>query len=102
MQVVSKTFLTSLTKTFLDVVLGILIGVLLSGGYLYKVYQHETTRYKQEIEQHHLCKDTRTHTAWLARKDGEIRCFLEQDDYPHRAKGTHIDDYTEDLSTSGG
>ena len=65
------------------------------------VYQQELTILKQQSLTHPLCKDTKSYTAWLARKDGEFRCFLEHNEYPHRAKGSNID-YTEDIPVSGG
>jgi len=65
-----------------------------------KVYQQEMDIAKKEWEVHPLCKDTKARTAWVARKNGEVRCFLEQDEYPHRAKGSYLD-YTEDVPVGG-
>jgi len=42
-------------------------------------------------EQHTLCFDTKKEYAWVAYKDGQIRCFLEHKEYPHRARGSFIE-----------
>jgi hypothetical protein len=54
------------------------------------VYQHELQLQILQRESHPLCKDTPTQTAWVSYRDGEARCFLEYDDFPHRAKGYSI------------
>ena len=43
------------------------------------------------IEQHEHCYDTKTHEGWVAHKNGEIRCFMENRQYPHRVRGSYID-----------
>lgn len=58
----------------------------------YWVYQQEVSKRIQEREYNPLCKDTPTHTAWLAWNKGEPRCFMEQNDYPHRAKGSNVNE----------
>lgn len=56
-----------------------------------EVYQHELQLQIMQREVHPLCKDTPTQTAWVAYKNGEARCFLEYDDFPHKAKGYSIE-----------
>lgn len=55
------------------------------------VYQQELRLQILQRESHPLCKDTKTQTAWVSYRDGEARCFLEYDEYPHRAKGYSIE-----------
>lgn len=43
------------------------------------------------LEQHDLCFDTKTHEAFVAKKNGELRCFLQQKEWPHKVKGYHIE-----------
>jgi len=40
---------------------------------------------------HVLCKDNIKETAWVSYKKGELRCFFEGREYPHRAKSAHIE-----------
>ena len=73
---------------------------------LYSItYSYDTPQnlinFKEEYEKHWLCKDTKHQTAWVARRDGELRCFLEGDNYPHRAWGRNIDADPEDVPISG-
>jgi len=55
------------------------------------VYQQELQLQVMQRESHPLCKDTKTQTAWVSYRDGEARCFLEYDEYPHKAKGYNIE-----------
>jgi hypothetical protein len=55
------------------------------------VYQQVATKI-DTIEQHDLCHDTKTQTAWIARRNGDLRCFLEQKEFPHRVKGAYLDE----------
>jgi hypothetical protein len=55
------------------------------------VYQQELQERLMQREVNPLCKDTKTQTAWVAYKNGEARCFLEYDDFPHKAKGYSIE-----------
>ena len=48
-----------------------------------------------------LCHDTTTQVAYIAYKGKEARCFLESREYPHRAKGSFLDDNPEDIPISG-
>lgn len=57
-----------------------------------KVYQQELQIKLQQREEHPMCKDKPNKTAWVAYRNGEARCFLESDNYPHRAMGSNIDD----------
>lgn len=34
-----------------------------------------------------FCKDRKFHTGWIAWRNGEVRCFQESTQWPHRAKG---------------
>jgi len=43
------------------------------------------------LEQTDHCYDTRSHEAWIATKNGEARCFMEQRSYPHRVRASHLD-----------
>jgi len=88
--VVLKTSLI-LLKRFNDVVFGIIVGLMFSIPVWFKVYQLEVAAIKQEETTHHLCKDTDTREAWLSKRNGELRCFLEHKEFPHRAKGYNID-----------
>ena len=72
--------------------LGLIIGALLTLYQGHRVYQLELERHLTEQETHSLCKDSKSHTAWVARKNGESRCFMEHNEYPHRAKGSNIDE----------
>lgn len=50
---------------------------------------------KQEYDnlhpkQHDLCYDNEKQIAWIAEKDGELRCFLEYREYPHRVKAANL------------
>jgi hypothetical protein len=63
-------------------------------GFMYgyhRVYQHEIIAAQKARESHDLCHNTPTEIAWVAYKDGEARCFLENKEYPHRVKGAYID-----------
>lgn len=53
-------------------------------------------------EQNDFCRSTKQVEAWIARKDGEVRCFLESRKYPHRVRAANLDGDTEDLPASGG
>ena len=44
-----------------------------------------------ETEQHPLCFDTDKYEAWVAHKNGELRCFMEYRDFPHKVKASYID-----------
>ena len=57
----------------------------------YVVYQQETKAYKKQLESHDLCHDTPTQLAWVAYKNGEVRCFLEYREYPHKIKAGNLD-----------
>ena len=60
--------------------LGMLVGAL---GVQQKV--------EKPYEEHPLCYDSKTQDAWIAYKRGEIRCFMEHKEYPHKSKGYNID-----------
>jgi len=47
-----------------------------------------------ETEQHNLCFDTDKYEAWVAHKNGELRCFFEYREYPHKVKASYIDEVT--------
>lgn len=55
------------------------------------VYQQTVTEEILSLEQHDLCHDTKTQIAWIGRRHGEIRCFLEEKNYPHRVKASYLD-----------
>lgn len=57
----------------------------------HEVYQQELQLKILQRESHPLCKDTQTQTAWVAYRNGEARCFLEYDEFPHKAKGFSIE-----------
>ena len=77
--------------TFLkELVIGTLIVSLCYYSYVIG-YKHHTL----EVELEHdsvvaMCKDTATHEAWVAKKEGEFRCFMEHREFPHRAKGSNV------------
>lgn len=58
-------------------------------GYNIGYFSHE--RDTKIDEQHPLCYDTRKEEAWVARKNGVMRCFMEGREFPHRSKGSYID-----------
>ena len=87
----TSLILMSWVQTLSNVVIGVAIGVLLSLFFGHKVYQQEIGLFKEQMEEHSLCKDTKNKTAWVARRQGELRCFLENDDFPHRAWGSNIE-----------
>lgn len=67
----------------------ILIGFGFGCGYYFKYLDYsESVR----LEQHQLCYDTDTYDAWVAYKAGEMRCFMEWRSYPHKIKGSVIDE----------
>jgi len=35
--------------------------------------------------------DTDKQEAWVAKKNGILRCFMENKEYPHKSKGSYID-----------
>lgn len=78
-------------QRFSDVVLGIIIGIVLSVCFGTQVYQRQIELEKATWEEHPLCKDTRNKTAWIAHRSGELRCFLESDDFPYKAIGTNVE-----------
>lgn len=54
-------------------------------GILYQIRETKIS------EQHPLCYDTKKQEAWVARKNGVLRCFMENREYPHKSKGSYID-----------
>lgn len=67
------------------------LGVL--GWYAYNWgYSQAVRDYLQVKEQHELCYDTDKYEAWVARKEGITRCFMEFRQYPHRVRASHIDE----------
>jgi len=50
----------------------------------------DTVEKVQGMEQTDDCHDTKTQEAWIAKKNGELRCFLEQRSFPHRVKGSSL------------
>lgn len=67
----------------------LLIGVgWVAGSYWTKLQYVE----KEPLESHQLCYDTDVYEAWVAHKNGEMRCFMEWRSYPHRIKGSYIDE----------
>ena len=81
----------SWVQTLSNLAIGFTIGVFLTLFFGNKIYRQEVELLKEQMEEHSLCKDTKNKTAWVARRQGEIRCFLENDDYPHRAWGSNIE-----------
>lgn len=72
-------------------------------GLSYMTYNIGYVQAKSEVhetEQHDDCHDTKTHEAWIAKKNGELRCFLESRQYPHRVRGTYLDN-SQDVQPSG-
>lgn len=67
---------------FLVLFLGFIVGNVSVGYRIHKI---------KELEQHNLCYDTAKYEAWVARKEGIFRCFMEYRQYPHRVKASHID-----------
>lgn len=64
----------------------------LVGGYSYQHLSDTETTVQQSLsEQSDLCYDTHKYEAWVARKNGEARCFMEYKEYPHRVKASYID-----------
>jgi hypothetical protein len=59
-----------------------------------QVYQTELATEIKARESHDLCHDTPTQTAWVAYRKGEVRCFLEYKEFPHKVKASYIDENT--------
>lgn len=69
--------------------------VCLLGAVAYEAYDLHQKKLQMELtfrETHPLCKDTPTKTAWVAYKNGEPRCFLENNSYPHKITGSNINE----------
>ena len=62
-----------------------LIGLLSCGLY------YEWGNNLQPMEQHEMCYDTSKYEAWVAHKHGEMRCFFEYREWPHKVKASNID-----------
>jgi len=56
-----------------------------------QVYHTELNEALKARESHDLCHNTPTQLAWVAYKAGEVRCFLEGREYPHRIKAGNLD-----------
>lgn len=52
--------------------------------------QHANESMKQK-EQTSLCYDTPKYEAFVSHKGGFVRCFMQQKEYPHRVRGSHIE-----------
>ena len=91
-----QDLVTSLTlKVKLSNRIVILLSVVFVIGFYcwgYWVYQQEVQLQRKQREIHYMCKDKPNKTAWVAYRNGEARCFLENDNYPHRAVGMNIDE----------
>lgn len=72
-----------------DIIYAILIALVGYGGYI--VGDALAVARMDAAEQHDLCHDTKTHEGWIARKQGITRCFMENRQFPHRSRGSHID-----------
>ncbi len=71
---------------------GVYATILLCGIYGgYYIGTFDLHRSKSEQLDHPLCYDTKRQSAWIAKKNGELRCFLEGKEYPHRVKAANID-----------
>lgn len=57
----------------------------------YQVGRNSAIAEIKEFEQHDLCYDTPKYEAWVAKKNGMYRCFMEWREYPHRVRASHID-----------
>ena len=67
--------------------------VVLCLGYGFQLgYNAASKEYPSVVEQHTLCYDTDKYEAWVARKEGITRCFMEFRQYPHRVRASHIDE----------
>lgn len=69
--------------------------VCLAVAFVWQTFRVDQLQQQNEMLQqgsHSLCKDKPSKTAWVAYRKGEARCFLESDNYPHRAMGSNIDD----------
>lgn len=56
------------------------------------VVGYSASSYKdQPTESHENCHDSVTHEAWIARKNGQARCFLEGRAFPHKVKAGNFD-----------
>lgn len=70
-------------------VIAILLLCLLS--YNIGLYDQKMKYEQNHPEQHDLCHDDNKREAWIAKKDGELRCYFESRSYPHRVSlGGHI------------
>ena len=78
--------------------MGLLVGLLLYGKQQLEYYKQQVI--PTQFKQNEYCRDTKTQTAWVAYRNGEYRCFLEYNEYPHRARGVYLEN-PEDISTSG-
>ena len=72
-----------------NIIYGILIALVGYGGYTVGVSVGVARM--DATEQHDLCHDTKTHEGWIARKQGIVRCFMENKQFPHRVQGSHIE-----------
>jgi hypothetical protein len=55
------------------------------------VYQTELAKELESRESHDLCHDTPTQIAWVAYRKGEVRCFMEYKEFPHKVKAAYLD-----------
>ena len=77
--------LSLFSRTLCNVIIFIL------GAVGYGAYLHAYGPNLTETEQHALCFDTDKYEAWVAHKNGELRCFMEYKDFPHKVKASYID-----------
>jgi hypothetical protein len=56
-----------------------------------QVYQTELAKELEARESHDLCHDTPTQVAWVAYRKGEVRCFMEYKEFPHKTIASNIE-----------
>lgn len=74
---------------------GILLGASLLFSYHIGYTEANVAYLSQESD--YNCHNTPTQTAWVAHKNGELRCFLEKNEYPHRVIASALDVDTENI-----
>lgn len=71
---------------------GFILGIGIGGWWGWSV-SLDSARSLQSIQtlDHPLCHGDKKREAWVASKDGILRCFLEYKEYPHRVRAAHIE-----------
>ena len=82
----TKTIPLTLLNRILFNGLSFVLGIVVCSSYLH-VYGPKLV----ETEQHSMCFDTDQYEAWVAHKEGELRCFMEWRAFPHKVKASNLD-----------